>query len=556
MNTDGLTRLQALLETPPHIFDIAVPTPTREELGLLHTWLVDVLRFNASDVAQLVLHDPREDKQIDLALAWTQYVAMAVREFLQLGQLPLFTAIRIRDIQQNATSTTEFVATIEIPGIDHIGPAVFRYVLSFTMETCAWLSRTTLNDMHKAPLFEQIFTRLQKRLKSQVYSGKSTMHVLRAAHQAGIPFCHLGLGVYQLGWGSKARRMDRSIGDRDSLLGARLSQNKMATASLLRTAGLPSPKHVVVANEADAIAAAITLGYPIVVKPSDRDRGEGITVDVHDAVSLKSAYARAREAANNKQVIIERQVDGICHRIFIANGTMLYALKRGPMSITADGNQTISALVNTEMLKQQQLPPWHRSELQALDDLALAQLQRAGWTADSIPAAGTHVALRRIESSAWGGVDEDVADQIHPENVKIAIRAAALFGLDIAGIDIITPDIAIPWFDNQAIINEVNLSPLFGGGDISRRHIPIFLKQYMDGDGQIPVELLQGAQAFEQALVRHQALSSQGIRCYLTSATMTLDANQVEVRMPLTCVEDRIKACLCRPDVDALVIVV
>ena len=33
------------------------------------------------------------------------------------------------------------------------------------------------------------------------------------------------------------------------------------------------------------------------------------------------------------------------------------------------------------------------------------------------------VALRRIESNAWGGVDEDVTDAIHPENLRVALAA-------------------------------------------------------------------------------------------------------------------------------------
>ena len=65
--------------------------------------------------------------------------------------------------------------------------------------------------------------------------------------------------------------------------------------------------------------------------------------------------------------------------------------------------------------------------------------------------------------------DEDVTDIIHPDNLAdIALRAASLFGLNVAGIDIITPDIRMASHQNGAIINEVNFAPLLGG-DIFQR---------------------------------------------------------------------------------------
>ena len=90
-------------------------------------------------------------------------------------------------------------------------------------------------------------------------------------------------------------------------------------------------------------------------------------------------------------------------------------------------------------------------------------------TLASIPDPGTWVALRRIESTDWGGVDEEVTALIHPDNLKAALMATELFGLDMAGIDIISTDISRPWFETGAVINEVNFAPLLGGAEISRR---------------------------------------------------------------------------------------
>jgi hypothetical protein len=104
---------------------------------------------------------------------------------------------------------------------------------------------------------------------------------------------------------------------------------------------------------------------------------------------------------------------------------------------------------------QQSRPPWMRSEIRRLDDLAFKAISLAGFSPSSIPEPGVLVPLRRIESTAWGGVDEEVTQIIHKDNLFAALYASKLLGLNVAGIDIISPDISEPWHKNGAIINEV-----------------------------------------------------------------------------------------------------
>ena len=554
MKIDASAQIKSLLEKPPLIVKIEVQIPTSEELASLRLWLHDVLKFEIEDAGSSGSLT-QVDTPGEIASTCAHMIAAALREFLQLVQLPVFDRIPVVSIDINSTTPANFVLSIAIPAMHHTPTSIYRYVLRFTMETCLWMFRVTPNDANKVMLFDSITEKLQSVLAKHIFSTQSTMQVLGAAHAMEIPFLHLGVGVYQLGWGSRARRMDRSITELDSFLGARLSQNKHATAALLRMGGLPAPIHQLIGKEAQLVSAANEIGFPVVVKPSDKDRGEGVTVDIFDPKSLQKAYQLALDISPSKQVIVERQVEGICHRLFIANGSMLYALKRWPMLVVGDGRQTVEALVDNEVELQNSLVPWCRSGILPIDDLALIELRRLGLDTDSIPAEGERVSLRRVESGAWGGIDEDVAATIHPANVSIAIRAAELFGLNIAGIDIITPDIAVPWFDNGAIINEVNLSPSFGVGEISRRHIPVFLQQFIQDNGEIPIELFDGEQGLALSDARQAELREQGLRCFSTSATRTLDYQQIELVMPLDRLQDRVTALLCRPDVDALLII-
>jgi cyanophycin synthetase len=80
-------------------------------------------------------------------------------------------------------------------------------------------------------------------------------------------------------------------------------------------------------------------------------------------------------------------------------------------------------------------------------------------TARSVPPAGDFVVLRRRANMSTGGTSYDVLEQIHPDNARLALRAAQALRLDLAGIDLIMPDISVSWMDCEAGICEVNAQP-------------------------------------------------------------------------------------------------
>lgn len=480
---------------------------------------------------------------------FVQAILQTVRLLCELGRLPVFDVPRIISFSEDNQTAKKYTLEIELPVVQFVDHTAYRNVVNTALMLCRWMAQNQPTLENKRKVFNTVTEKVIKPLRKLVPGGKSTIPVLKDAHSLGIPFMHLGAGVYQLGWGSKARRMDRSTTELDSSMGAKLAQNKVIASNLLRLAGLPAPSHVLVLNEAEALSAADQLGFPVVIKPTDRDRGEGVSVDVLDRDTVKLAFAHAHEQSKAKQVIVERQVSGVCHRLFIANGQLLYAVKRLPMSVMADGRRTVNQLVDDEVTVQRNKAPWIRSEIQPIDERAIQALASAGFSPKSIPAEGVWVPLRRIESTADGGVDEEVTSIVHPDNLSAAIAAAKLFGLHIAGIDIISPDISKPWYENGAIINEVNFAPLFGGGEISRSHIPRFFAEFIDGDGKIPIEAFDTEEA---ALARQAAYRQKGKRCYFTTLTKTIDFSGKPLIMPFNDIRLRLRALVCRSDVDAI----
>ena len=328
-------------------------------------------------------------------------------------------------------------------------------------------------------------------LRSFLPQATSTLSVLHAAFELGVPFSHLGGGTYQLGWGAKARRIGNTSTDHDSALGAHLVHRKDLTVRLLRSAGLPALVHELVNNLESAHAAAKRIGWPVVVKPTDAERVEGVKVDVQ-AEDLDAAFTRVYEHSRAHLVLIKRLVPRICYRLFVVGGQLLYAVRRLPIGVYADGKLTVPQLVEKAYAGERLLPPGKRSPLQPLDELALTALGRQGLQIDAVPPVGQFVALRPIETTAWGGVYEDVTSTIHPENLRAALAASTLCGLEVAGVDMISCDITVPWHANGAVINEVNLSPFLGEGVLTDRHVKTFLTRLVGDGGRIPVEVYVG----------------------------------------------------------------
>jgi len=67
--------------------------------------------------------------------------------------------------------------------------------------------------------------------------------------------------------------------------------------------------------------------------------------------------------------------------------------------------------------------------------------------------------MRGTANISTGGTAVDVTDIIHPDNARVAVRAARAFGLDVAGVDFLSTDISRSYKENGGAICEINASP-------------------------------------------------------------------------------------------------
>lgn len=268
-------------------------------------------------------------------------------------------------------------------------------------------------------------------------------------------------GVVQLGWGVNQEQLESSFTGRTSHLAARTARLKSQTYGLFRQTGLPVPLTVRVPNWPQTLQAARKIGWPVVVKPENQDQGLGVITEIRDEQALKRAYASAAPYGNGA-VLVQQHVSGQDYRLLVVQGRVLMTACRLPAGVVGDGEQTVAELV-AQVNRDPRRGMDKRSLLirLELDEEALACLAQQSMTADSVPASGQSVVLRRTANISRGGTAIDVSDQVHPDNLLLAVRAARIIGLDLAGVDLICPDISRSWQEVGGAICEVNAQPGF-----------------------------------------------------------------------------------------------
>lgn len=326
-----------------------------------------------------------------------------------------------------------------------------------------------------------------KALGEKAPQGMNTLNFIRAAHAAHIPWRRISGNVFQFGWGARARWLDSSFTDATPGISTRIARNKVQTAAVLKRAGLPVPEHALAKNEDEAVSIADKLGYPVVVKPADQDGGQGVAAGLRDAEGVRNAFQLAHKLS--RSVLVEKHVHGNDYRLQVYQGQVFWAVRRVPGGVTGDGTHTIRELLDRLNANPARGPVGSKALLKHIDmdQEASLLLQDQHLSLDSVPEQDRFVRLRQAANVASGGTPQPVLDEAHPDNLDLASRAARVLRLDLAGVDLLIPDIRRSWTEGGAAICEVNAQPQLSP------HLPEYLlSRLVAGQGRIPVVAVLG----------------------------------------------------------------
>jgi hypothetical protein len=214
-------------------------------------------------------------------------------------------------------------------------------------------------------LINKVNDALQKFIKIVQHTtrgGVSTRYILREAFDRNLPFFYRTGGYYQIGMGKKQRVFFRSATLHDSALGAGLTQDKYLCIQHLKSAGIPTPDSRRVKDPNQAKMAASSLGFPVVLKPSNLDRGEGVFIDLKTDKEIEVAFKEIEKISKN--ISIENRVPGICHRLLVFRDEVFFAFARHPRSIVGDGETEIGKLIENEIETQKKKVVYLQKQIQ------------------------------------------------------------------------------------------------------------------------------------------------------------------------------------------------
>lgn len=347
--------------------------------------------------------------------------------------------------------------------------------------------------------FDAVAATARVRQAGEAYSlGPSTSALAEAAARRGIPVTRVtGEDLLILGHGYRQQRVWATITGRTGALAVDLAGDKHLAKQVLSGGGVPVPDGLVVESAAEAVCAADSLGGPVAVKPAGCNQGKGVTLNVSSPAEVERAFAIA--ATFDRRVIVEAFFPGRQYRLCVVNGKMVAAAERIPAYVLGDGVHSVAelvAIVNRDPLRGD----GHERPLTRIkiDPVAITVLARQGLTPQAVPAKNETVYIRENANLSTGGTAVDVTDAVHPDNVLLAERAAALIGLDIAGVDVVAGDIGQPIRVGGGAVIEVNAAP-----GIRMHHFPSAGKSrdvaarivdylFAGGDGRIPIIAITG----------------------------------------------------------------
>ncbi len=293
--------------------------------------------------------------------------------------------------------------------------------------------------------------------------GPSTQALLDEAALRDIPWIRLNeQSLVQLGHGVHQKRIRATMTSATPSVAVDIAGDKKLTNQLLAATGVPVPRSAIVRDDNSAVAAAGRIGHPVAVKPLDGNHGRGVMLNLLDDAAVRDGYRVARGQSRGGAVVVESYLTGNDYRCLVIGGILRAVAQRVPAHVEGDGKHSLTTLVDATNADPRR-GIGHEKVLTRIkiDDEAIAYAREQGFELSDVPPKGQRIYLKRTGNMSTGGISIDRTEEIHPDNAEIVELAARVVGLDIAGIDVVCPDVSQPRRETGGGIVEVNAAPGF-----------------------------------------------------------------------------------------------
>jgi D-alanine-D-alanine ligase-like ATP-grasp enzyme len=281
-----------------------------------------------------------------------------------------------------------------------------------------------------------------------------------AAATLGASLEDLGHDVFEIRLNGTRTRVLHNFTGIDDLATHCVVRTKPAIYQLLARADLPIPRFAVfrIRDMQPAVAFLERSRKDCVVKPAC---GTGGGLGVTTGVRTRSQLARAAFACGRfgGDVLIEEEVPGDNYRLLYLDGRLIDSVRRRPPSVVGDGTSSVARLVETANAQRLRQGQFVSHDLLSVDLDMRHTLARQGLSLGSVPVSGRIVFLKTAINQNSAADNETATPFLCSSIVADGARAAALAGVRLAGIDVITTDPQRPLRETGGVVLEVNSPP-------------------------------------------------------------------------------------------------
>ena len=194
------------------------------------------------------------------------------------------------------------------------------------------------------------------------------------------------------------------------------------------------------------------LKFPLVVKPTIGTQGYGIKTNIKNNNDLTKQVQFLLDKQNKKNkknnILIEEQISGKDFRITVYKGDIIGIVKRDSPYVIGNSKKTLSELINE-----------HKYSKYKPHNIDKNLLTKQNVDFETIIPANKKIILSTVNNFHNGASLTNIPlNTVHPDNLYMFKRTNQILKKKISGIDYISDNIAIPYYQQGAII-EVNEAP-------------------------------------------------------------------------------------------------
>ncbi len=198
--------------------------------------------------------------------------------------------------------------------------------------------------------------------------------------------------------------------------------------------------------------AGDSMGYPLVIKPTDKGGGRGVVTHITSKKMLKESILKVLDEFDVNTLLIEKYFEnGVDFRFYVIEDEVIAVTKSYSSNVIGDGERTIRKLIELRNIDIKNNVATKNRTIN-IDDEMIDFLKEKNISLDDVPEQGERVFLRKHGTHLGKRLSVECTDTIDPKFKKYAVDALnSIPGLPTGSIDMIINE-----EKNEGVVNEIN----------------------------------------------------------------------------------------------------